>query len=323
MLCQAVVIGTAPVSTSPLVVPKFTGTRSSRVLLHESACLTSRAAHTWDVREVTVALVVKVHDGIVLAADSATTLVSTMPDGSTEMYNIYNNANKLFNLHKSLPIGALTWGAGNIGPASISTLAKDLRAQFDPQVGHPRKIDQSAYEMADVAAHVKAFLYDERYEPIFGGLPPTEQPLMGFLTAGFSAGADTPKIGPVLSECVDRFALRTPAEGVSTRRMCARCKPTTAVPLRLPKQLAASIGVPGIASNASVARDHDVGDGEGHDWLPSVWSVGALRRFTAMPFLPRMATNCRASSMPSMRISGKPPTPSCTSVADITPLLSG
>ncbi len=50
---------------------------------------------------VTIALVIKVNDGVVLAADSATTMGSVGgPDGSLQVMNIYNNANKVFNLHK-------------------------------------------------------------------------------------------------------------------------------------------------------------------------------------------------------------------------------
>lgn len=79
---------------------------------------------------MTIAVAVKVNDGFVLAADSATTLSADGVDGKTQLLNIYNNANKIFNLHKGLPIGAMTWGRGSIGPSSISTLTKDLRVRF-------------------------------------------------------------------------------------------------------------------------------------------------------------------------------------------------
>ena len=79
---------------------------------------------------ITIAVAVKVNDGFVLAADSATTLSADGVDGKTQLLNIYNNANKIFNLHKGLPIGAMTWGRGSIGPSSISTLTKDLRVRF-------------------------------------------------------------------------------------------------------------------------------------------------------------------------------------------------
>src|SRR4051812_32504943 len=77
------------------------------------------------IRGVTVAVAVKVYDGIVLAADSATT--SQLADGS---HQVYNNANKVFQLHRTKPVGAMTWGLGSIGSASIATLAKDIRQRF-------------------------------------------------------------------------------------------------------------------------------------------------------------------------------------------------
>jgi hypothetical protein len=56
---------------------------------------------------MTIVVTVKIHDGIVLASDSATTFSDT--DGNT--VKVYDNANKVFNLVKGLPIGSLTWGA--------------------------------------------------------------------------------------------------------------------------------------------------------------------------------------------------------------------
>jgi hypothetical protein len=74
---------------------------------------------------MTIVVSVKINDGIVLSSDSATTL----SDDKGQVLNVYNNANKIFNLYKGLPITAATWGSGSIGRASISTLAKDMRAQ--------------------------------------------------------------------------------------------------------------------------------------------------------------------------------------------------
>lgn len=146
---------------------------------------------------MTVALAIKVHDGIVLAADSATSMMSSRPDGSASVINIYNNANKLFNLHKGLPIGALTWGLGNLGPASISTLSKDLRRRFHGP--DDWKLDRDSYTMSEVVARVEEFLA-ERYDSSYGQLPEAERPAMdlGFLTAGYSAGTDDPELYEVI-----------------------------------------------------------------------------------------------------------------------------
>jgi hypothetical protein len=67
--------------------------------------------------------------------------------------NVYNHANKIFNLRKGLPIGAVTWGAGSIGSAAISTLAKDLRRRFSgDEAAHPDwRIEPNNYTIQWVA----------------------------------------------------------------------------------------------------------------------------------------------------------------------------
>lgn len=45
------------------------------------------------------------------------------------MGNIYNNANKVLNLYKGLPIGAITWR--HIGPSSIATRRRVTRGWAD------------------------------------------------------------------------------------------------------------------------------------------------------------------------------------------------
>lgn len=146
---------------------------------------------------MTIALAIKVHDGLVLASDSATTLTMRLADGTDAVGNIYNNANKVFNLHKGLPIGAMTWGLGNIGPASIATLAKDLRRRFMNQ--DPRNpgwaLDPDSYSIEDVAQRAHDFLNDGRYEVVAEAAQQAGEtpPVLGFMVAGYSSGADEPK----------------------------------------------------------------------------------------------------------------------------------
>src|ERR1017187_1599777 len=86
---------------------------------------------------MSVAVLIGVHDGVVLAADSASTLSFPAPPGVVLppgqpgiVGNVYDNANKIFNLVKGQPIGCITYGSGNIGSASIGTLIKDLRKKL-------------------------------------------------------------------------------------------------------------------------------------------------------------------------------------------------
>ncbi len=127
---------------------------------------------------MTVAVVVKVFDGLVLAADSATTL--RMSSGEAQ---VYNHADKLFHLHRNLPIGAMTWGLGHIGAASISTIAKDLRLEF--MGDGERGLDPATYTVEEVAHKTRDWFHD-LFAADFDG--PAPAPL-GLLVTGYSAGS--------------------------------------------------------------------------------------------------------------------------------------
>ncbi|UGT64545.1 hypothetical protein [Nocardia asteroides] len=132
---------------------------------------------------MTVAVWVKVYDGLVLATDSATTVLTASGDRQ-----VYNNADKIFHLHRKLPVGAMTWGLGVVGPASIGTLSKSLRTRLmgrDPHYADWR-LDAVTYTVQAVAERAA-----EMFEAaaVDAGLSrwPAE---LGYLVAGFSPGCD-------------------------------------------------------------------------------------------------------------------------------------
>ncbi len=136
---------------------------------------------------MTIAISLKVNDGVILASDSASTLLGRDSQGHTIAVNIYNTANKVFNLHKKLPIGAITWGAGSIGNASISTLIKDLRRRFcgkDPSY-KAWAIDEKLYTVEQIAGRLKEYIFNELYTPEYAQW--AEKPALGFVVAGYSA----------------------------------------------------------------------------------------------------------------------------------------
>lgn len=137
---------------------------------------------------LTVALSLKVNDGVVLAADSATSLMA-VNQGRRGVANVYDHANKVFNLVKTLPIGVITWGAGSIGPASIATLVKDLRRRLagdDPD--HPDwTLQRDNYQLSDVAETFREYIYNELYEPEVRSWEPNQRPDLGFIIAGYSS----------------------------------------------------------------------------------------------------------------------------------------
>ncbi len=112
---------------------------------------------------MTICVAVKVHDCIVFAADSASSLIGPpLANGRPSIANVYVHGNKVFNLKKGLPIAAMTCGMGNIGPISISTLAKDLRERFCSDDANWR-IDPENYSVEEVAVRARKFFFDEHY----------------------------------------------------------------------------------------------------------------------------------------------------------------
>lgn len=106
---------------------------------------------------MTIAIALKVGDGVVLGADSASSLMTT-----GGIANVYFNAEKVCNLRKGLPIGMITYGLGGLAGRSITSLSKDLRSRFtDP--AHAWHLDPGTYTMQLVAERVRQFFYDELY----------------------------------------------------------------------------------------------------------------------------------------------------------------
>lgn len=161
---------------------------------------------------MTIALSVLVSDGMVMATDSATTLID-----SGTVLNVFNSANKLFNLHKGLPIGGYTYGAGAIGDASISTLAKDFRMELTlgSAIGPSGwRFDPATYTIEEVAVAVRQFMYEERYLPLYGAADP--KPSLGFNVGGYSAHAALPELWAVFIDatgaCARPSRLKAPGE---------------------------------------------------------------------------------------------------------------
>ena len=158
---------------------------------------------------MTIALALKVGDGLVFGADSAVTV--TGPAGT----NVYTNAEKVFNLVKGLPIGGVTYGLGGLQNRSMSSVIKDLRAELsDP--ASPHALHRDAYTMAEVAEHVRRFLYEERYRHEYplvsaggadadadvgadggGEASAASAPEIGVLVGGYAPGADSPELWEV------------------------------------------------------------------------------------------------------------------------------
>lgn len=175
---------------------------------------------------MTIAISLKVDDGIVLASDSATTFCMSNPGGGFSV-QIYNNAKKIFRLHKELPLGAVTWGLASIGRLSLKILAKDFRsALMDGQIA----FDPNAYTVQQVAVLFKEFMFDRHYQQTFAQIPEDQRPTLGFMVAGYSSGQPRGEVwhlqvdkgtyyGPDLAIGQDISGIRWQGQPQSLRRL--------------------------------------------------------------------------------------------------------
>jgi hypothetical protein len=137
---------------------------------------------------MSIAVLIAVHDGLVLAADSASTVTIAVGPGMAGVANVYDNANKIFNLYKGKPIGCVIYGAGSIGNSSVGTLIKDLRAALKEQKKRENlgiEFDPCNYTMKGVCNIVANFLADACQKQDKALLPGMN---IGLLLGGYSTG---------------------------------------------------------------------------------------------------------------------------------------
>ncbi|WP_149655746.1 hypothetical protein [Mycobacterium simiae] len=136
---------------------------------------------------MTVALYVKVFDGIVLATDSATTLAAALQSGHM-IQQVYNNADKIFHLHRRLPIAAMTWGLGVVGPASISSLSKSFRLRLMGRDANfsDDELDIGNFTVKDVAIRASKMFAQAAKDAEWEEFPAE----LGYLVVGISSNCD-------------------------------------------------------------------------------------------------------------------------------------
>lgn len=141
---------------------------------------------------MTVVVGIQTTDGLVLSSDSATTQQLMLANGTMATSSIWNSANKIFNLRKTWPIGAMTFGRAAIQGLSIASHAKDLRLRLSGAVADPivPNLDPSTYTVEDVANAVLAYFRDQCNGEAGGDL--------GFIVGGFSADQKSPEMWQVL-----------------------------------------------------------------------------------------------------------------------------
>lgn len=200
---------------------------------------------------MTIAVTLKVHEGVVLAADSAATLLTRQPDGTTAVVNVYDNANKIVNLVKGLPLGVITWGAGAIGPRSMTMIFKDLRdilTGVAPAPGGEQwELKPEDYQVTQVAELCKKYVYDHLYVNEYQGW--ADAPELGMIVAGYSTGgshAEQYRIDISNGTCAGPALMNQGAEcGLAVGgQPAAICRLIFGVDPQLPAVLEKALGVP-------------------------------------------------------------------------------
>jgi hypothetical protein len=140
---------------------------------------------------LTIAITIKIHDGIVLATDSRSSLVDQNSSGKPIVVHAFDHANKTVNLHRDLPLGVITSGQGSIGNRSIETLAKEFRDLISG--ARPEwQIDPNNYTVQQVVEFFHQYVYHEAYAVEFKDW--TSKPGLSFQVAGYSAHDRFPEV---------------------------------------------------------------------------------------------------------------------------------
>lgn len=126
---------------------------------------------------MTICVSVKVRDGLVLGTDSMAQIWGQDDTGNRGVVKAYSNARKLFQIC-DLPIGAMTYGIGNLGPRSMQGLIRDFSSRYEGE----RTVESVVKSLFDFFSGI--------YHEVFSDAP---VPALGFYVAGYSEGQPFPE----------------------------------------------------------------------------------------------------------------------------------
>ncbi|WP_433629135.1 hypothetical protein [Nocardia sp. CA-120079] len=137
---------------------------------------------------MTVLVCLSVPEGLVLAADSATTSGTTF--GQREDQVVDHDAEKLFILHEDLPIGAMTCESGSIGTLPVKDFSQRLRERLRG-TGSYGPLDPSNYTIEDVVKRGAELAKEVVKETCgFENFPRNTV----YVVAGYSASCEAPEV---------------------------------------------------------------------------------------------------------------------------------
>ena len=93
---------------------------------------------------MSIGVIIKAPEGLVLASESRTTVTVTNNDDKTTFPVHFDNTTKLYSFKSKPKIGVVTWGQGVIGKRSIESLMPDFEAELQE-----KKESLSVYRFAE------------------------------------------------------------------------------------------------------------------------------------------------------------------------------
>jgi hypothetical protein len=125
---------------------------------------------------MTIIILVKVNDGIVIAADRAGSIISHDKNSdSQKIIKVFYKSKKLFNFLNNIPLGIATYGDAGIGDVSIENIIKDFSEQYSS------KININQYYIDDIVDDFISYIQINYGEDISAN-----KSYIGFIVAGYS-----------------------------------------------------------------------------------------------------------------------------------------
>ena len=169
---------------------------------------------------MSLGIVFKGAEGIVLAADSRVTLYnqkpSLIPNQTISVPSYYDNAQKLLYCNSQTHIGAVTYGLGALGQKDFRT-AHSLMLEFEDYLGAKGVTKKKRIKVQEYAKHLSDFFLDQWNTRMPPQQPNAKIDPMIFLVGGYNEGEIYGKIyqfsiplSPVPTDCMadDTFGLQ-------------------------------------------------------------------------------------------------------------------
>ena len=158
---------------------------------------------------MSVILKIAVADGIVMGADSRTTLLR-----GDNRPQVFDGVQKIYVLHKDYPAAMMTWGLNRLNNVSVTQLMEAVRRRLEGDDPDHKDwmIDPGKTTLAEISEKVTNYLFNDHYQKIKHPAPPNDAMNLHF--AGYSPGKSKPEhveygftkdhiVGPAESAKVD------------------------------------------------------------------------------------------------------------------------